>query len=150
MTRRPGIVVATFFAFGALLGLATSAVFLDVDASEIRSSAETRASAVPGPIADLLMANLDQQEVFGRVADDVRADQIRNILVAAVVAGVLAVGLGMAFARRAPDQPTEHRSTTRRRGTLSADRGTPECPACAGRGHPWWRWNRSNNRSPSS
>lgn len=134
MTRRAGVLVAIVFALGALLGLATSAVFLDVDASEIRSSIETRASAAPGPIGDLLIANLDQQDVFGRVADDVRADQIRNILVAAVVAAIIAVGLGMLVARRAVDRPAEQRSTTRTRATLSASRGTPLCPGCARRG----------------
>ena len=89
MTRRPGIVVATVFALGALLGLATSAVFLDVDASEIRASAETRSAARSGPIADLFIESLDEQDVFGRVADDVRADQIRNLMVAAAIAAAV-------------------------------------------------------------
>jgi hypothetical protein len=120
MSRRAGLLVATVFALGALLGLLTSAVFLEVDASEIRSSAETRASAAPGPIGELLMANLDQQDVFGRVADDVRADQIRNILVAAVLAAIIAVGLGVLVARRAVDQPTEQRPTMRRGAKRSA------------------------------
>jgi len=100
MTRHPGIVVGTVFALGALLGLATSAVFLDVDASEIRASAETRASARSGPIADLFIESLDEQDVLGRVADDVRADQIRNLTVAAALAAVVAIGLGTAFSRR--------------------------------------------------
>ena len=112
MIRRPGIVVATVFALGALLGLATSSVFLSVDANEIRSAAETRASAQSGPIADLLLATLDERDVFGRVADDIRADQIRNLVVAAAVAAVISVGLGAAFRRRAPDVPTKCRSTT--------------------------------------
>ena len=111
MTRRPGIVVATVFALGALLGLATSAVFLDVDTSEIRASAETRASAQSGPIADLFLESLDEQDVFGRVADDVRADQLRNLLVAAAVAAVVAIGLGTAFSRR---PSTDLRSADRR------------------------------------
>ena len=102
MIRRPGIVVATVFALGALLGLATSAVFLDVDASEIRASAETGTLTRSGPIADLFIESLDEQDVFGRVADDVRADQIRNLLVAAAAASVIAIGLGTAFSRRPP------------------------------------------------
>ena len=109
MIRRPGIVVATVFTLGALLGLATSAVFLDVDANKIRASAETRASARSGPIADLFIESLDEQDVFGRVADDLRADQIRNLLVAAAVAAVVAIGLGTAFSRQPstdlPHQP---------------------------------------------
>ena len=100
MIRRPGIVVATVFALGALLGLATSAVFLDVDAAEVRTSVETRASAGSGPIAGLLLGSLDEQDVFGRVADDIRADQIRNLLVAAGAAVVGAVVLGRAFSGR--------------------------------------------------
>jgi hypothetical protein len=44
MMRRPGFVVATVFALGAMLGLVTSSVFLRVDATEIRTATETRAS----------------------------------------------------------------------------------------------------------
>lgn len=133
MIRRPGIIVATIFALGALLGLATSAVFLDVDASAIQRSAETGASARSGPIADLFLDRLDEQDVFGSVADDLRADQIRNLLVAAAAAAVIAVGLGVTFARRGLDGPPTHRRTTTRGATLAADRDPPRCPSCAGR-----------------
>jgi hypothetical protein len=106
--RRPGIVVATVFALGALLGLGTSSVFLSVDASEIRASAERRASAQSGPIATRFLDALGEQDVFGRIADDVRADQIRNLLVAAAVAAVVAVALGVVFSRRALREPVDH------------------------------------------
>ena len=101
MIRRPGFVVAAVFALGALLGLATSSVFLSVDADAIRANTETRASAQAGPIADILMANLEDQDVFGRIADDIRADQVRNLMVGAAVAAMATVGLGVFVSRRA-------------------------------------------------
>jgi hypothetical protein len=120
MIRRPGLVVATIFALGALLGLATSSIFLSVDADAIRSNTETHASAQAGPIAELLMANLDDQDVFGRIADDIRADQIRNLMVGAAVAAVVAVGLGVAVNRRTVDATA---STGRPRPNRNPRRG---------------------------
>jgi hypothetical protein len=124
MIRRPGFVVATVFALGAMLGLVTSSVFLSVDAHEIRAATGTRASAQAGPIAGLLMANLEDQDVFGRIADDIRADQIRNLMVGAAVAAVAAVGLGVVFSRRALAALTR---TDRRRPNrnITADRDPP-------------------------
>lgn len=119
MIRRPGFVVATVFALGAMLGLVTSSVFLRVDATEIRTATETRASAQAGPIAGLLMANLEDQDVFGRIADDIRADQIRNLMVGAAVTAVAAVGLGVVFSRRALAAPTR---TDRRRPNRNTHR----------------------------
>ena len=119
MTRRPGFVVATVFALGAMLGLVTSAVFLRVDATEIRTATETRASAQAGPIAGLLMANLEDQDVFGRIADDIRADQIRNLMVGAAVTAVAAVALGVVISRRALAPPTR---TARRRPNRNTHR----------------------------
>lgn len=100
MTRRPGLVVATVFAVGAFLGLAASALFLGVDESAIRSTAEAHVSAVPGPIVEMVVGALEERDVFGRVADDVRTDQIRNLRIAGVVAALVAVGLGVIVGRR--------------------------------------------------
>lgn len=100
MTRRPGLVVATVFAIGALLGLMTSALFLGVDESVIRSTAEAHVSAVPGPIVEMVLGALDERDVFGRVADDVRADQIRNLRIAGAVTALVAIGLGVIVGRR--------------------------------------------------
>jgi len=133
MIRRPGIIVAIIFALGALLGLATSAVFLDVDATEIRASAETGASARSGPIADLFLESLDEQDVFGSVADDLRADQIRNLLVAAAAAAIIAVGLGVTFTRRGLDGSPTYRRATTQGAAPTADRDPPRCPSCASR-----------------
>jgi hypothetical protein len=100
MTRHPGLVVATVFAVGAFLGLTTSALFLDVDETAIRSTAEAHVSAAPGPLVEMVLGALDERDVFGRVADDVRADQIRNLRVAGVGAALVAVGLGVTVGRR--------------------------------------------------
>lgn len=127
MIRRPGVLVATVFALGALLGLGTSAVFLDVDTDEIRSSAEARAAALPGPIADLVLDAGQEQDVFGRVADDIRADQIRNLQIAAAAAALVAVGLGVVASRGAPDGLSRN-ATLHGAPDLSAGDGSHDDP----------------------
>lgn len=118
MIRRPGMVVATAFALGALLGLSASSAFLGVDEGKIRSAVETHASAQKGPLAPMMIEMLDERDIFGPVVDQVRADQRRNLVVATVVAAVASVALGAGFSRVArlegsdektasPDQP-EH------------------------------------------
>ncbi len=100
MTRRPGVLAATLFFAGALLGLLTSAVFLGVEASEIRSTVEYHASARPGPMANLVLSAFDESDVFTRIADDLRADQIRNIAIAGLAAALMSAVLGMSLGRR--------------------------------------------------
>lgn len=100
MTQRPGLVVATVFALGAFLGLASSLVFLGIEESAIRSTAETHVAALPVPIAEKVLGGIEERDVFGRVADDVRADQVRNLRFAGVIAGLVAVGLGVIVGRR--------------------------------------------------
>lgn len=117
MTRRPGLVVGVVFAVGAFLGLTTSALFLGVDEGAIRSTAEAHVSTAPGPIVDMVVGALEEQDVFGRVADDVRADQRRKLRVALVVAALVAVGLGAIVGRRssagAADDTADRRETER-------------------------------------
>ncbi len=99
MMRRPGVVVALAFALGSLLGLSASSTFLSIEESNIRSAVEARSSSQTGPFAAMMIEMLDERDIFGPVANEVRADQRRNLLVAAAVAAVVSVGLGAAFSR---------------------------------------------------
>jgi hypothetical protein len=108
--RRPGLLVGGVFAIGALLGIGASSMFLGIDAVDIRTSTQAQFPARSGPLAEVLLDTIDEQGIFERAADDVRARQIRNLSVAAAVTAVLAAGLGMAFSRRTADRPSSARS----------------------------------------
>lgn len=103
MTRRPGLLVGIVFAVGALLGLIASSVFLDVESGQIRSSAEAQLGS--GPLVELLLDGLED-DMFDETAADVRAQQVRNLTVAAVVAVVGAIAIGHTVGRRAATEAT--------------------------------------------
>ncbi len=106
MIRRPGLLVGGVFAIGALLGIGASSMFLGIDAVDIRTSAEAQFPARSGPLAEMVLDTIEEEGVFERAAADVRARQVRNLWIAAVVTAVLATGLGMAFSRRTAAVPT--------------------------------------------
>ena len=109
--RRPGLLIAVVFAAGAFLGLAASSLFLDIQSLDLRAAAEAQLAERTGPLASVAMDAVAEGGVFEGAADEVRARQIRNLTVAAAIASVGAVALGLAFARRSVPTPAPARAS---------------------------------------